>query len=209
MEHAFWRARWDEGRIGFHEGEVNGYLRRWWPEVVPSPDTRVLVPLCGKAVDLVWLRERGHRVVGVEFMESAVTAFHAEHGRRDGLRLLQADFFALDAKDIASAAGGAPQAWYDRAAMVALPPETRGAYVDHLRALLPADARGLLVTFAYPQEQKQGPPFSVEAEEVRERYADGFELELLADVDRLDAEPRHREAGLTRLREQVWSLRRT
>ena len=92
--------------------------------------------------------------------------------------------------------------------MVALPPEMRGRYVEHLRALMPPGACGLLVTFAYPQEQKQGPPFSVEAQEVRDRYADGFEVELLDDVDRIDAEPRHREAGLTRLREQVWRLRR-
>jgi len=208
MEQEFWRARWDEGRIGFHEGEVNRYLETWWPRIVAAADSRVLVPLCGKAVDLLWLRERGHRVVGVEFAAAAVEAFEAEHGQRDGLHLLQADFLALQPSELAAAGGGPPQAWYDRAAMVALPPEMRALYVDRLHALLPSDARGLLVTFAYPQEEKQGPPFSVEADEVRERYAAGFEIELLADVDRLGAEPRHREAGLTRLHEQVWRLRR-
>jgi thiopurine S-methyltransferase len=121
---------------------------------------------------------------------------------------LRSDFLALPSEEVAAALGGAPQAWYDRAALVALPPEMRRQYVARLRVLLPAGACGLLVSFAYPQEQKQGPPFSVEADEVAALYAEGFEVELLEDADRLAAEPVHREQGLTRLREQVWRLRR-
>ena len=50
--------------------------------------------------------------------------------------------------------------YYDRAALVALPPEMRARYVAHVAALLPSGARGLLVSFEYlPAEG--GPPFSV------------------------------------------------
>ena len=208
MEPSYWEQRWSEGRIGFHEGTVNQYLERYWGSVVGEPGARVLVPLCGKAVDLDWLRARGHGVLGVELSQQAIDAFHEAHGRRAGLTLLRSDFLALPLEEVKAALGGAPQAWYDRAALVALPPEMRRQYVARLRVLLPAGACGLLVSFAYPQEQKQGPPFSVEADEVAALYAEGFEVELLEDADRLAAEPVHREQGLTRLREQVWRLRR-
>ena len=32
----------------------------------------VLVPLCGKSLDLVWLAEQGHAVIGVELAEAFV-----------------------------------------------------------------------------------------------------------------------------------------
>ena len=60
MESEFWLERWREDRIGFHEGEINRYLMRWWPELGLAPDARVLVPLCGKAHDMLWLVDRGH-----------------------------------------------------------------------------------------------------------------------------------------------------
>ena len=65
-----WLGRWDQGRIGWHEAAGNEGLKSHWPEL---PDgSSVLVPLCGKAPDLLWLAKRGHVVVGVELSDIAV-----------------------------------------------------------------------------------------------------------------------------------------
>ena len=70
-------------------------------------------------------------------------------------------------------------AFYDRAALVALPADWRDRYVRHLRALVPSEAPGLVVTFEYDQTRMSGPPFDVPESEVRRVFA-GTTVELLA-----------------------------
>lgn len=186
MEPEFWHERWQQEQIGFHEATVNVHLRRFWPEVlsgldVPRNENRVFLPLCGKANDLAWLRERGHGVVGVELSPIACHDFFAERAldpkikekqtftRRshDGIDLLCGDFFDLNPADL-----GPVALVYDRAALIALPEDMRQAYVEQLIRLTPEARRILLITLAYPeQEAFSGPPFSVPDEEVRMHFA--------------------------------------
>ena len=74
---SFWFDRWREGQIGFHEGKPNPHLSQYAGEL--GAGKRVLVPLCGKAEDLVFLASLGHTVIGCELVEDAVKAFFAEH----------------------------------------------------------------------------------------------------------------------------------
>ena len=188
-----WLARWREGRIGFHERRANALLER---HATRLSGRRVLVPLCGKAEDLAYLAARGHDVIGIELAEQAVHAFFVEHdlapavtphgpfaswtvaasdaGAASGsLRLLVGDFFAATPELI-----GPIDALYDRAALIALPPELRPRYVALLRSLLPAGAPALVITLEYDQSAMSGPPFAVFEAELRELYA-GAEVELL------------------------------
>jgi thiopurine S-methyltransferase len=80
--------------------------------------------------------------------------------------LLCGDFFELTAETLGPVAG-----WYDRAAVIALPPGLRRRYATHLATLLSSGARGLLVTHDYVQAEMDGPPFSVTPEEVAELVA--------------------------------------
>ena len=66
--------------------------------------------------------------------------------------------------------------FYDRAALIALPPEMRERYAGHLQAVLPTRSLGLLVTIDYPQAEMAGPPFAVPDEEVRGYYAGGWQM---------------------------------
>ncbi len=188
MDAGFWHSRWAAGNIGFHEGTPNAHLMNHAARL--GTGRRVLVPLCGKSEDLASLAAQGHQVVGVELVESAVRAFFGEHqatptitrvgpfGRytAENVTVLVGDFFATTRELL-----GPVDALYDRAALVALPPAMRSAYVEHLRTLMPAGAPGLVVTMEYPQDGMSGPPFSVPESEVRARYA-GLPLERLAEV---------------------------
>lgn len=175
MQPQFWKDRWAENKIGFHEGKPNNFLT----EFLAQLGSRVLVPFCGKSEDLAFLAAHDHHVVGIELVEDAVRAFFAEHAatptieRRGDLaiytagsiRVIAGDLFAVSPADV-----GPIDAIYDRAALVALPPELRPRYVAHLRTLAPA-ATGLLVTIEYPQELMSGPPHSVPEPEVRSLYS--------------------------------------
>ena len=217
MDREFWLERWQKQEIGFHQDEVNPHLLQYWPGLDLNEGSEVFVPLCGKSRDMFWLRNRGHAIVGVELSDIAVKSFFAEHGyvpvkcsrgefdifEADGIRLLCGDFFELtgaDLKDVTSV--------YDRASLVALPPDMREHYAMHLIDILRPSARILLVTFDYPQNEMSGPPFSISPEEVERLFGKRTEISLLAQENMLESNPRFRERGLTRLHENIFVLTR-
>lgn len=169
MDASFWHARWREGRIGFHEGQPNAHLVAHEAEL-PLRDARVLVPLCGKSVDLSYLAARAQSVVGVELAEVAVRAFFEEanlppHRTHDGpyvhyeganIDLVVANFFSLTAEDI-----GVFGVCFDRASLVAIHPADRPRYRNVLHGLLAPGAVTLLVVFEHDAEPNE-PPFSVD-----------------------------------------------
>lgn len=217
MHADFWLERWARNQIGFHLGEVNPYLQRHWPALQLPAGARVLVPLCGKSLDLTWLAAQGHRVLGVELAERAVEDFFAEQGlqaevlehgafkvyRAGALELWCGDFFALGAADVVDCS-----ALYDRAALIALPPALRERYAAQLTAILPSGCQGLLITLDYPQSQMEGPPFAVSDAEVQERFAGDWQVEQLQRLDVLEDNWRFRERGLQRLDETAYRLRK-
>ena len=215
MEREFWHTRWEEGRIGFHQADINPHLRRYWPAMQAESGATVFVPLCGKSRDMLWLRDQGHRVVGVEIIPRAVEAFFDEnaltprtriHGaftvwETEGITIFQGDFFDVSANDLDGI-----RVVYDRASLIALPPPLRARYAEHLRAILPKQPRVLLVTMDYPQHEMDGPPFAVTEQEVAALYQDHFTIEQLCSDDILAAEPRFQQQGLTSLMEKVYLL---
>lgn len=73
-----WRDRWREGRIGFHREDTHPTLVRFWPQLGVKPGAKVLVPLCGKSLDMRWLARHDHPVLGIELAEQAIEQFVAE-----------------------------------------------------------------------------------------------------------------------------------
>lgn len=182
MDIEFWKASWQKGKIGFHEGKPNHFLSEEGGRLGTS--RRVLVPLCGKTEDLAFLAAKGHEVIGIEVVEDAVKAFFSEHGlspevaprgeltaySAQGITILAGDFFRATRADV-----GDVNAFYDRAAFVALPAEMRPRYVAHVRSLAGAGATGLLVTFEYDQSKFDGPPFSISSAHARELWGPHIE----------------------------------
>ncbi|ANI33437.1 thiopurine S-methyltransferase [Pseudomonas sp. JY-Q] len=216
MEPAFWQQRWADNQIGFHQAQVNPYLQTYWPQLQLAPGSRVLVPLCGKSLDLAWLAGQGHRVLGVELSRRAVEDFFLEHGleaevrqqgafevwRSGDVQLWCGDFFALRAEDVADCVG-----LYDRAAVIALPVQMRARYMQLLSGLLPTSCRGLVVTLEYDQSLLAGPPFSVRDEELRQGFA-GWQVEQLEAVEVIEESPKFVQAGASSLLERVYRLSR-
>lgn len=213
MEKDFWLERWEREEIGFHEGEVNAYLPQFWKELKLEPESTVFVPLCGKSLDLKWLREQGHHVLGVELSKIAVQAFfdengfaatHSSHDKFDRCEaneicILCGDFFELSRKDLESVSGV-----YDRASMIALPPDMRKRYVEHLVSILPAGVKILLIAVDYSQEEMAGPPFALAQAEVQMLYGKYASIKQLAQHDVLEKNPRFKSRGLTRMQEAVY-----
>ncbi|NNE62790.1 MAG: thiopurine S-methyltransferase, partial [Gammaproteobacteria bacterium] len=73
-----WLDRWQQNRIGFHQGEVNASLQQYIDLFELNAGDRVFLPLCGKAHDIAWLAARGFEVIGIELSAIAIEAFFAE-----------------------------------------------------------------------------------------------------------------------------------
>ena len=218
MDTDFWKQRWQEGRIGFHQEYVTPLLEKHWDALDLPADSKVFVPLCGKSRDMDWLAARGHFVIGIELSELAVEKFFAErdlvpsisatqfghHYAAGPYELICGDAFALDAATLADCS-----AVFDRAALIALPPAMRQRYATELYARLPADCRGLLITLDYPQHEKSGPPFSVADAEVHALFDRNWRVDLLERRDILAEQPGFVAEGVSALQTAVYSLRRS
>ncbi len=219
MNSKFWQQRWQEGRIGFHKSDVNPELIKHFSTLALPIGSRVLVPLCGKSVDMVWLAHAGYDVVGIELVESAVQAFFIEQNitptiteftsAADGstlkryqgqlagqtITLWVADIFALSPTAIGDIA-----AVYDRAALIALPADVRPDYSKRIYKLS-NNAPQLLITLNYDQSKKDGPPFSISLEQLKQYYDANYEIiELESQSSTLNS------AAELSVTEHVWLL---
>lgn len=215
MKKDFWLERWERKEIGFHQDEINPYLRQYLQELHPAHGSVVFVPLCGKSHDMLWLQKQGYQVLGVELSAIAVQAFFKENGytphritsgkferyEANGICILCGDFFDLSKDDLANVS-----AVYDRASLIALPPEMRERYTHHLMSILPLATKTLLITLDYPQPEMQGPPFAVSASEVEALYSEHAKVRLLAKMDVLEQNPRFKARGLSQLQESIFLM---
>lgn len=208
MTPEFWQTRWQNHQIGFHQAAVNPLLIEHFNALDLSAHSQILVPLCGKSIDMTWLVAQGHDVVGIELSEIAVQEFFAEqkitptihkHANNPAIKYYQgclanqtveqtitlwvADIFALTAKDL-----GPIDAIYDRAALIALPAEMRSRYSKQLSQLSGHDSHSndknvpqLLITLNYDQSERGNkPPFAVSGEQVQKYYGDRYQINELA-----------------------------
>ena len=200
-----WIERWQDGRTGWHEEAGNAGLKRHWR----SSGRRVLVPMCGKAYDMKWLADQGNEVIGVELSALAIEAFFAEHTLdytvdegdvkvyQSADRLISiicGDFFNV--RDLHC------DAHFDRGALIAMPAELRAAYARHVLSLLADDAEQLVITVEYDQSIADGPPFSVEAEELLGHWPNLVCVDTCDDVENMP--PKFVAAGLPEMIEKVW-----
>ncbi|RME82921.1 MAG: thiopurine S-methyltransferase [Planctomycetota bacterium] len=207
-----WEENWQRGWIPFHRNEVNPVLKKYFPS--PAPE-RVLVPLCGKSLDMGWLAKKSSEVVGVELVALAVEFFFQEHQipyekeKKEGfhlykgrnIQIYQGDFF-----DLAPEETGTFPFIYDRAALVALDKDTRPSYAKHLQSFLQEDGIILLVGLEYEPSEGLGPPFSVPKGEIQSHYP-GFQIEVL-EKEASPVPPHLAEKGIQSLMNTVYYIKK-
>lgn len=216
MDRNFWHERWQKKETGFHQPTVNDLLQLYWPRLGLEAGSEVFVPLCGRSLDMVWLAEQGHRVIGAELSQIAIDEFFAERGltpevsthagftikSADAFELWCGDFFELPPRAVAGMAST-----YDRASLIAFPAAMQGRYAAKLKELTRAKVPLLLITLDYDQNQMAGPPFSTPRDRVHDLFADRYEIEELACRSALEQNPRLTQRGLTSLEECAYVLR--
>lgn len=215
MRKEFWHQRWQFNQIEFNQVKPNPLLLQYFVSLNLKPGNRVFVPLCGKSIDMLWFASQGYDVVGVELSSIACDAFFKEHlipvevfqsdtftvYQSEKITLLSGDFFDLNKERL-----GNVDAIYDRAALIALPAELRKRYATFLMKLVDTGTPMLLIAGKYNQNEMEGPPFSVDENEVKALYGDRFNIQQLYNQP-VESIPSHLQArGLSASSSEVYYL---
>lgn len=210
MEPDFWMQAWHEGRIGFHRGEYHPALLEYFPLLEAQTEQSILVPLCGKSHDLTWLSHQGLYVRGVEICKQAVEEYFKDNDittfqksdntyTHQNLTLEVGDFLKHENPNNYDFI-------YDRAAIVALPPEMRIKYAKKWLELLKSGGKAILIAFEYDQAKVQGPPFSVPTKEIEALFSSDTDIELLEEKAEKMKNPKFKDAGVERVTWKVYLI---
>lgn len=178
MDAQFWLERWKNREIGFHKAVVNPSLLAVQKQLQLRSGQNVLVPLCGKSLDMIWFSQQGLQVTGVELASAACEDFFSENQLKvqkeeqggysvyssDSICLWCGDFFCFPETQKFDLI-------YDRAATIALPESLRSNYFKKIQSFLEMGARLCLITIEYDQSRLEGPPFSVSETEIRNAFS--------------------------------------
>lgn len=215
MKKEYWHDRWKSNNIKFNQEWPNELLVQYFEMLSLKKGDTVFVPLCGKSIDMLWILEQGFKVIGVDLSPIACEAFFSENKilfvtsqvgnfsvfKNENITLIAGDFF-----EVKSSMLDRVEAVYDRAALYALPYDLRKSYAQQLIRLMGVEAKMLLLTFSYNQNEMSGPPFSVDEQEVKSLYGASFDIKKLYDQEIKTIASHHKERGLTGMREQVYYL---
>lgn len=203
----YWKKRWEKNDISWQRHEVHKFLVKYIDKLTDGrAKTRVFVPLCGKSLDMLWLADQGHDVVGVEISLLAIHSFFEENGLtflkkqvklaalidpvdvyecvQKQITIFCCDVFSLSEEDT----GGRFDAIWDRASLSAIQPAfgDRGKrYTKKMRSLLADDGNCLLESHFYEVERNNEPPASLSMEFRNQLYEEDFVLKEL-EVEKSD-----------------------
>lgn len=229
MKASFWHACWEKNSLGFHQTSVHPFLSQQLLPLMSSKtdecqtgkQQRVLVPLCGKSDDMVWLAEH-FDVVGAELSDIACRDFFREKSIEvtptqisdtqtqaafkqysfENITLLQGDFFKLSAEQLSDFD------WiYDRAAIIALPKTMQQAYADHLATFISQHSRLFLISLEFPQAELSGPPFPLFEQDINRLFT-GFNVKCIAEHELADKTFAQRTFKVSYLREKLYIITR-
>ena len=213
-----WAKRWQTGMTGWHNETVNNNLKENVSILFEKKDDpRILVPLCGKSLDMHWLKEKGASVLGIELVEKAVLDFFQEAELKPlvtpkesfssyqttSIEILNGDLFSIPTENYTV------DAIYDRASLVALPLDMRKRYAQFCLDILRPGGSILLITYNTHLPSEQGPPHPVKEGIVPELYQNASECILLRGyTDTPETSPGLVKRGLEWSSTAIWHIRK-
>ncbi|XP_052095165.1 probable thiopurine S-methyltransferase isoform X2 [Mytilus californianus] len=210
-----WNERWKNRNIGFHKDHINVMLEKHVNRLINNRENlKIFIPLCGKSLDMKWLADQGHTVVGVDCSEIAFQEFFEEHSLEhtvEPVETLSGKVYTSKDKNIllyccdfykfSRETAGQFNGIWDRGALVAINRHDRQKYSTLMKSLMAPDCQYLLDTLDYNEALWPGPPHFVSAEQIQSLYGDDCDIE---DVDTMDAmEEKHKKRGLDYINERL------
>ncbi|XP_043921204.1 thiopurine S-methyltransferase isoform X2 [Protopterus annectens] len=214
-----WLNRWENKQTPFHMNEAHKMLKKYVDVMLNGKDhLRILFPLCGKAVDMKWLADLGHKIVGIEVSEKAILEFFTEQSVSyskeavsdvPGATLFKSSdgkisIYCCSIYDVSSSFIGKFDGIWDRGSLVAISPCDRQRYSELMLSLMEDDCCYLLEAFDYDPRLHKGPPFFVPFSAIEELYGSTCNIKFLEAADMLT--DRQREWGLDYFIQNIYMI---
>ncbi len=152
---------------------------------------------CGTGENALFLAERGHKVTGIDFLESPIAAAK----RKAADRGLVATFLVMDAlalKELPEVLDSA----IDCGLFHVFSDEDRRAYVEGLASVLNPGGRLFLLCFSDAEPEGQGPR-RISRKEIENAFADGWVVESI-EPSVLEVRPDRKDLGFSEGGPKAW-----
>ncbi|CAD5120346.1 unnamed protein product [Dimorphilus gyrociliatus] len=189
----FWDGYYKDGSHPWHEKNVNKGLKANIETFINGRDHIVaFFPLCGKAVDMKWIYDLGHTVIGVEGSIQAIEEFFKESNLEydvDGNKYSTPDkrltIFAMNIFDYNVELMGEVSAVWDRGAFVAINFSERAKYSELMKSICTKDCRYILDVYEYDRSVYGGPPLCTTKEDIDEHFSSWCTSERIFESDEI------------------------
>ncbi|XP_062582810.1 probable thiopurine S-methyltransferase [Saccostrea cucullata] len=192
-----WLKAWDENDIGFHRENIDAFLSKYIDRLINGrKNIKIFIPLCGKTVDIKWLWEMGHTVIGVDLAKKALEEFFKEQNISYTVSNLaegKGEVFTSEDKRIKlyccdlfkfnSSCEGLMDAIWDRGSLVAIEKEDRRRYAELMKSLMAEGCQYLAETLEYDETKFGGPPRIVSEQTITDLFGDKLEITHLERKD--------------------------
>ena len=195
-----WLTSWENGTLGWHRDKVDSILQKYLKKLTGDKEhISILVTFCGKTLDMPWLADQGHDVVGCELSELAGKQLFEENGIpysvtdvNDDFKVFSATekklkFYAGDFYKVNSSLIGPFDVIWDHNAFGAVSPNDRSRYVEILTSLLVPHGKILLSNWEYDQSKRDIAPYSLNTTQITGFFGSSYEVELLEKLDDKDS----------------------
>lgn len=216
MTVGMWKECWNTPNVEFHNPQLNELFVKYHQRMLTRPGMRIFVPLCGKAVEMKWLVDHGHKVVGLEAAPVPCKAFFEEngipynvkemkgiHGEKyesldHNIVIYSCDFFLFTA-DICGEFDGI----WDSGGLNSMDVEDREAYIRRIRTLMGKGCVNL-TEFVNFDKSMVDITWSMTKEELQKVFGEGF---IVEDLNEMAAPQRLKRQGCDTLK--LFAITRT
>tara|TARA_B110000305_G_C19428923_1_gene635179 strand:- start:445 stop:1059 length:615 start_codon:yes stop_codon:yes gene_type:complete len=161
----------DEESPGWNVGTVTPVLQELLPKLTERLEhdrkRKLFVPGCGFGHDAAWLSKQGFIVEASDFSQLAVGQAKSNYGSCDNLSINQADVFSET---------GVYDVVFEHTFFCAIPIELREQWVEKCLGLLKPNGYYFGVFHKVNLETPDGPPHSVNDEEIKTLFGKKFEF---------------------------------
>ena len=148
LDWAYWDNQWAAGQTGWDIGYVAPALKEWFDSIIDK-SAAILIPGCGNAYEAEYFLNKGfNNITVIDIAPSAVRILKEKFKNREGIRILEGDFFKHE---------GEYDIIVEQTFFCAIDPSLREKYCEQMAKLLKKD--GILGGLLFDRTFEQGPPF--------------------------------------------------
>ncbi|CAD5115320.1 unnamed protein product [Dimorphilus gyrociliatus] len=212
MSLSYWTERWENGKTGWHRNDINpGLVDNVEKLLNGRSQVKIFFPLCGKSMDMKWMYDQGHTIIGVEGFSKAIEEFFKENDleyTKEGSVYSTNDKRLIihnrDLYDCNVELLGKVDAIWDRGSFVAINYSDRPKYISLMQSFCTRETRYLLNTLVYDTSLFSGPPLCATKDDINNLVSSWATIEKVYETDELN--DRWRAIGLKSFIREVFLI---